>query len=149
MIYIAAPFFKPEQVARVAHVERLLRALRATYYSPRQDGVLKDMAPQKRVMMAEVIFKTNVHWLNHCQAVLAILDDSDTGTVWEMGYAYHARKLLIGWHSKVDATLNVMLRNCLLAHACGELQLRKVLQKYLKDEMLGVFQTMQKRGSVT
>ncbi|MGE5444311.1 MAG: nucleoside 2-deoxyribosyltransferase [Ignavibacteriales bacterium] len=61
------------------------------------------------------IFKRNVESIENSDAIVAILDgsDSDSGTAWECGYAYAKGKPLIGvrtdFRASEDENLNAML----------------------------------------
>lgn len=62
-----------------------------------------------------VIFKRNVESIENSDAIVAILDgsDSDSGTAWECGYAYAKGKPVIGvrtdFRASEDENLNAML----------------------------------------
>lgn len=125
-IYIAAPFFNPQQLATVQSVELALAALGIDYYSPRLDGVLQEMSEEERKASLNKIFNLNVGNIDDSTALLAILDEKDTGTTWEMGYAF--RKIPIyGYTSTPNVKLNVMLRQCMITHACGIDELNQML----------------------
>ncbi len=61
------------------------------------------------------IFRRNLELIENSDAVVAILDgsDSDSGTAWECGYAYAKGKLIIGvrtdFRTSEDGNLNTML----------------------------------------
>ena len=61
------------------------------------------------------LFDQNVHNLDWCTHVLAVIDDYDTGTVWEMGYAYCAGKEIVTC-SRHYHGINVMLNESIFAH---------------------------------
>lgn len=136
-IYIASPFFTPKQLAKVDEVEKLIYESGLRYYSPRADGILKQMTPEERKAQAGKIFKLNCGNIIHADAVLAILDEPDTGTHWEMGFAYAIRRYnLQSHHFRVFAytterpTLNVMLQQSVDAHAYGLDALKALLKSY-------------------
>ncbi|MGQ0794280.1 MAG: nucleoside 2-deoxyribosyltransferase [Deltaproteobacteria bacterium] len=62
-----------------------------------------------------VIFKRNVESIDGAEAVIAVLDgsDSDSGTSWECGYAFAKGKPVIGvrtdFRKSEDGNLNAML----------------------------------------
>jgi nucleoside 2-deoxyribosyltransferase len=73
------------------------------------------------------IFKSCRDHLDQCTHVVAILDgaDADSGTSWEMGYAYAKGRTVIGlrtdWRPAEDGGGNAMLtRSC--AMVCGDIE---------------------------
>lgn len=89
MIYLAAPFFTPEQVAILAAVERTLDEVGLKYFSPRKEsGVLNTMAPAERAASLRRVFISNVRAIEEATLLLAGVDFKDTGTVWEQGFFY-------------------------------------------------------------
>lgn len=134
-LYIAAPFFNEDELKRVIAVERMIRSVPGLqYYSPRSDGVLKDMTPEERKAAAPKIFALNVQKINECAGMVAILDTSDTGTSWELGYAYGKRPIIA--YTSGGKTLNVMLRQCVNAHAHEGVELMQWLQAFERGEAL-------------
>jgi nucleoside 2-deoxyribosyltransferase len=130
-IYIAAPFFNPEQLATVEAVERLLDGKEAyQYFSPRSEGILQEMTEAERIASMQRIFNSNVKEMTDCNFMIAILDQGDTGTTWELGFAYAAGKDIIGFTSNPGKQLNVMLKKCLDTHAIGLTALSSELDCY-------------------
>jgi nucleoside 2-deoxyribosyltransferase len=118
-VYIAGPFFNPRQVATVEMVEAALeqRAHCLTYFSPMRMGIL---SPSKQD--AKRIFDGNIKALKECDSMIAIIDDRDTGTIWEMGYAYATGIDTITFTNN-DYGLNVMIGQSIRAHCVTESQL--------------------------
>jgi len=135
-IYLAAPFFTPEQVTLVTQLETIFGALPdIDFYSPRQDGiVLKDIPPDQRKLYTKLVFEKNVDRILWADALLAVVDGHDTGTVWEMGYAYAMGKRIVTY-TQHDYGLNVMLQECVVAHVRnGIAGVAYLFQKELSDE---------------
>jgi len=142
-IYIAAPFFSHKQLAIVEEVEKLIHEVGLVYYSPRSDGILQSMTPAERIAQAPKIFKTNCVHVANADAVLALLDDHDTGTYWEMGFAYAIRRYNLQQHwyrifafTTQRPTLNVMLQQSVDAHACGLEELKTMLTSFAQGKPL-------------
>lgn len=137
-VYLAAPFFTPAQLASVEAVEDALRPT-VDLYSPRQDGiVLKDLPYAERATAAKKVFQTNIDRLEWCGAVVAIIDDRDAGTYFEIGYA-HARRKPIITYTACNYGLNVMLQESVLAHVARLPDLAYLFQKGLPDEICALF----------
>lgn len=115
MIYIAAPFFTPKQVAFVESIEKALDNERIKYYSPRSEGVLMDLSETARRKTKKDIYERNVQMIKECNYMVAIIDDRDIGTIWEMGYAT-AYGIPVTTISNQDYGLNVMLAESVQAH---------------------------------
>jgi nucleoside 2-deoxyribosyltransferase len=87
-IYIASPFFTPAQKTTLDYIESILATHGVTFFSPRHHGILNEMAPEDRAKAMQSVFDMNVQGIDKCEIVLAVVDHKDTGTIWEMGYAY-------------------------------------------------------------
>jgi nucleoside 2-deoxyribosyltransferase len=139
LIYIAAPFFTPAQVTLVETVESSIKAVGMAFYSPRLDGVLKDMLPEERKAKSGEVFKRNCAMIMECNAMIAVLDEKDTGTTWECGFAYYHKRYYIAGYKIIAYTseqkeLNVMLAKCFDAHAQGAIELLDMITAY-RDNM--------------
>jgi nucleoside 2-deoxyribosyltransferase len=140
-IYIAAPFFNPQQLSTVMQIEEVIDQYKnLTYYSPRMDGVLQDMPPEQRAASLQTVFQMNVAQIKKCDAMIAILDEKDTGTTWELGMAYGIGKQIFGYTSNPETKLNVMLRQCMLTHASGPHELLLLLDAFSKDKVWSMAQ---------
>jgi len=110
-VYIASPFFKPDQIERVQLVEDLLDRLGITYFSPRKVLVCPPDATEEQ---RKKTFKGNHDGILQSRAVIAITDGKDVGTIWEMGVAYQAGVPVIG----VALTLGDKPFNLMLSESC-------------------------------
>ena len=115
-VYIASPFFNEEQLEVVKQIEAELEKEGIEYFSPRKDGVLKDMDKKSREEIAPEIYKKNIAGVRNCTAVIAVIDNFDPGTVFELGYAAAFDKKIITLSMK-NYGLNVMLSQCVVVHA--------------------------------
>jgi len=84
-IYLAAPFFNPEQVDVLKKLEA--EALRLGYdaFSPRIRCYCPPNASEEE---RNTSFKSNCRGIATSKFILARIDDFDPGTVWELGYAF-------------------------------------------------------------
>lgn len=115
MIYIAAPFFKPHEVQFVQEIEDRLIAEEIEFFSPRTSGTLIEMSNEKKQQVKNEMFKINVSKIFNSSGVVAVIDDRDVGTIWEMGFAHACQKPTISI-SNQDYGLNVMLAESVQAH---------------------------------
>ena len=105
-IYLAGPFFNPQQIADQERIEELCKRYEWPFFSPRLECLItKDSSKEdwKRT------FFMNVYAIRNCRLVLANVEGLDTGTTWEMGAAYaYGRKVAI-YSPNPQRKLNLML----------------------------------------
>lgn len=133
-IYIAAPFFNEQQLQLVQFIEHEIRSAGLAYYSPRNDGVLKDMTPAERIEAGPKLFRLNCTKIKECDCVLALLDHSDAGTTWETGFAYGIGQLVYGYRTSTEP-LNIMLQQCFDGFVSGMPAVREFLADYAKGDV--------------
>ncbi len=88
-IYMAGPLFSTAELAFNRELAGLFRAQGHEVLLPQEHEHRKDLP--------RAIFESNVRGLDWAEAVVACLDgaDPDSGTCWELGYAYAMKKLAI------------------------------------------------------
>lgn len=115
-IYLAGPFFSPEQIARIEKVEAALRQNPTvdSFFSPRQSD--ENDAPSAEVgspAWAKQIFAKDVAEIDQADVLVVVADyvhaNVDSGTAFEVGYGYHAHKPLIILQELADEPLNLMI----------------------------------------
>jgi nucleoside 2-deoxyribosyltransferase len=86
-IYMAGPLFSTAELAFNSELAKLLRARGHEVFLPQEHEQRKDLPA--------AIFESDVKGLDWSEAVVACLDgaDPDSGTCWELGYAYARKKL--------------------------------------------------------
>lgn len=127
-VYLAGPFFSDAQNAVIGALENTLRAAGHVVFSPREgtklgDGLGQTMMERKR--NAKVIFDRNIVEMLSADVVLAVVDGSDSGTMWEIGYC-HANDLPIVTFTDQMKGLNIMIQECVVAHCFGVEQVREL-----------------------
>lgn len=87
--YIASPLFTNEEKTRIIEVSTYLRSLGYEVYSPMEHNIPNawNLSNSK---WAKSVFDEDVKELDKSDKVIVIYDGlySDTGTAWEVGYAY-------------------------------------------------------------
>lgn len=141
-IYLAAGFFNDSQRELCSYIEGL-ETSKLPIYSPRKDGFV--LTPHASLEEKANVFASNKVAINNCQMVLAVIDDLDTGVVWEMGYA-HAWDIPILAYSDVPGRgLNVMLAGCAgLGFVNGRSDLKAIfveMSTIASDDLIPVFFT--------
>jgi len=131
-VYIASPFFTPIQLAKVEWIEKMLGDLGIDFFSPRSFGTLQSMTIEEKREASKKIYNSNVDNIRGCTVLLAVLDEKDTGTIFELGYAAaHKTYITLPYENfKAEYTivsmsfegkgLNVMLRECVDTHISHE-----------------------------
>jgi len=114
-VYIASPFFNQTQLNMVDKIERTLDQYGVKYFSPRLEGVITKMTPEEKEKHIKKIYQSNIQNMQTCNMMIAVIDDYDTGTVFELGY-FNSIKDLIETGRRIvtitgnDYDLNVMLK---------------------------------------
>lgn len=106
-VYMAAPFFNDVQWELCNWIEEEFRTWNIPLFSPRHDGgvLLPDAIDEER----KRIFDMNVLAVDTAAWMLMVVDDFDTGTIWEMGYAYAKAVDILVYSDVQGRGLNVML----------------------------------------
>jgi nucleoside 2-deoxyribosyltransferase len=147
IIYLAGPFFNEKQNFVIIKLENLIEDAGFTLISPRRIGVLKSMTAEERRAAAPQIYQKNRSDIAASDAMLAVIDDRDQGTTWEMGFIdgldyhiYHsAAKRPVYTFSNHGHGLNVMIQGGIKAHARGFEQAARMLQAIKSDSSLEEF----------
>lgn len=125
-VYLAGPFFTPEQKVVAELVESLSATAGLDYFSPR----LRCMCPPNAdTTQRSMTFNMNCEAIEKCDLVLACIDDFDAGTMWEIGYAFAHKRPVIAYSMVPGRGLNLMLAQSCKGFINGEEQLSKFLGK--------------------
>lgn len=124
--YIAAPFFNPNQVTRVALVETLLEKHGFTYFSPRKQSAI---GPISSPEVRKKSFDMNIIGIEESEFIIAITDDKDVGTVFEAGHAYASDIpiIYVAFTLGEDGLFNLMLAESSVATATTVEDLEKAI----------------------
>ena len=114
-VYLASPFFNPVEVERVDKVKEILDAKGLEVFSPKehQNKHLEFGSKEWR----KATFKNDVDHIDWCEVVVAIISQGnydDSGTAWELGYAYATNKPVI-LVNLTGETINLMIADSLHA----------------------------------
>ena len=102
-IYMAGAFFRPETKSRIDSYAADFRRLGHDVYVPQEHTVPNawDMSQED---WAREVFKMDVAAIQECDMVFVVYDGlySDSGTAWEIGYAYaHGKNIQISINNGV------------------------------------------------
>ena len=136
LTYIAGPLFNEKEREFLEEINAVCRAIGISTYLPSQDGGLLSQDNDDEV------FQTDIKALNKADIVVASLNgvDVDSGTAFEIGYAFAKRKKLFGLHtdfrtfSPTSEVNLMMLKSCVMCYSLQELD--TALREYYKTEEL-------------
>ena len=102
--YVAGPFFDPGQIAQMERLEAVLEAHGRTMFKPRFASDIAKVGP-------EGCFADDVAGIRTARAVIANLKGEDTGTMFEVGYAYALGLPVYGYYEGLTHTdrINLMI----------------------------------------
>ena len=123
LAYIAGPLFNEKEREFLEEIDAVCKAIGISTYLPSQDGGLLSDDNDGEV------FQTDIDALNKADIVVASLNgtDVDSGTAFELGYAYAMGKKLFGLHTDFrtfspTSEVNLMiLKSCVMCHSLKEL----------------------------
>lgn len=92
-IYVAGPLFTSAERAYLEQIERICQRAGFTTYLPHRDAGLSSDATSR-----EYVFEKDKTILDEVVLIVAVLNgtDVDSGTAWEMGYAYARGIAILG-----------------------------------------------------
>ncbi|MGB3906804.1 MAG: nucleoside 2-deoxyribosyltransferase [Methanomethylovorans sp.] len=96
-IYLAGPLFSKAERDFNVYLRDKLVEKGFSVFLPQEDG--NDDAETRLEVKQKNIFRNDVKGIDDCDIVVAVLDggsDVDSGTAWEIGYAYAKGKDLLG-----------------------------------------------------
>jgi len=144
-VYIAAPFFNPEQLSFVKAIERLLDEWHIPYFSPRKEGIvadLKNMSDEEKFKETKRIYDANINNIYDCPMMIAVIDDHDSGTMFEIGWAAKLKTQMGIGHRKIITVsnknygLNIMLMHAVDAHVLGIAGLTSALISIVEEKSI-------------
>lgn len=128
-IYLASPFFNQDQLERVEKVEKILDDKFQMVFSPRKAQY--DDLEFGSVEWRTEVFLNNQKHIDHADVVVAIYDGEDSGTMWEIGYAYGKGVPVVVFKENPEQPLNLMISDSLHSYIDGF----KELEAYDLDQL--------------
>lgn len=143
--YIAGPFFNPEQKEIIKVVEDLTSRENLHSFSPSRDSIVISATTSKSELRK--VFDSNWIAIDDSDLVIAVLDYAgaelffekngsknivsipDSGTIWELGYAFARNKPIIGYFTKPPQKVNLMLSEGIDAFCVGNSNFSKVIDE--------------------
>jgi len=103
LAYIAGPLFSEEQRKKLEQIEKLCKEGGFSTFLPHRDAGLWDRDDHKE------IFEKDLQGLKKCDLVVALVEEEDCGTSWEIGYAYSNKIKVIALGNKEHT--DIMLKH--------------------------------------
>ncbi|UUX91176.1 nucleoside 2-deoxyribosyltransferase [Methanoplanus endosymbiosus] len=112
-IYLAAPLFSQAEQEFNLKVAKILRDNYCEVFLPQEHG---DDGEERADERMRIIFERNLSALEESDIVVAVIDgaDADSGTAWEMGYAYAKGKKVISLRTDFRTVGDCELVNLML-----------------------------------
>jgi nucleoside 2-deoxyribosyltransferase len=111
-VYIAGPFFTKGEIMLGEEVYTALHDAGFSVYSPCREDVIHGHESSAKERMD--CFKTNLRGIDGADNVVALLDDEDPTTMWEIGYAYSKGVAIYGFSTDLRQKLpNTILLSCI------------------------------------
>ncbi len=129
-VYIAEPLFTPGERKYAEEIDELVRNLGFDTYLPHRDAGVFERGKSS----SKTFFENDLKELKECAFVVAILNgtDVDSGTAWEIGYAYAMGKPVYGILEDTRKPnldlLNPMIVNSILKIALNKEELMNVIK---------------------
>ena len=106
--YVAGPFFNDEQLSSLETIETLLDKHGFSMFRPRIDAGKLDAHPTKENM--KKVFMSDINAIDNCSYVLADITYRDTGTCFEIGYAFSRHiPVILFCNEEKGSKMNLML----------------------------------------
>ncbi len=129
-VYIAEPLFTPGERKYAEEIDELVRNLGFNTYLPHRDAGIFERGKSS----SKTFFENDLKELKECAFVVAILNgtDVDSGTAWEIGYAYAMGKPVYGILEDTRKPnldlLNPMIVNSIVKIALNKEELMNVIK---------------------
>lgn len=106
VVYLAAPFFCQQELSWVSYIHQSLESCGLIILSPsKENGIIN---ADTTIVDRKSIFNLDLELIDRADIVVALLDHNDTGTSFEIGYAFSKGKPVIGLKT-FEVELNNML----------------------------------------
>ncbi|MCL2141355.1 MAG: nucleoside 2-deoxyribosyltransferase [Methanimicrococcus sp.] len=135
-VYLAGPLFSKAELDYNKTIQQMLLNMGFQVFFPQEDA--NDNETKRHDQHQSAIFQSCLHGLKKSDIVVAVLDgtDVDSGTAWELGYAYAENKPIIGIRTDFrihtpNEKVNLMIQETLKAFVDNLDDLKKVMMGYL------------------
>lgn len=119
-VYLAAPLFSEAELEFNRKLRDVIKGAGFRVFLPQEDSnnIKNDLNRQA------IIFKKNIDAIEFSDVLVAVIDgaDVDSGTAWEIGYAYSKGKPVLGLRTDfrtlgIEGTVNLMIERSVMLFA--------------------------------
>ena len=114
-VYLASPFFDDAELKRVNKVKEILDSKGLEVFSPKEHQ--NEHLEFGSIEWRKATFENDVKHIDWCDVVVAIIckgNYDDSGTAWELGYAYATNKPVV-LVNITGETINLMIADSIHA----------------------------------
>ena len=114
-VYLASPFFDDAELERVDKVKEILDSKGLEIFSPKEHQ--NEHLEFGSIEWRKATFENDVKHIDWCDVVVAIIckgNYDDSGTAWELGYAYATNKPVV-LVNITGETINLMIADSIHA----------------------------------
>ena len=114
-VYVASPFFDDAELERVDKVKEILDSKGLEVFSPKEHQ--NEHLEFGSIEWRKATFENDVKHIDWCDVVVAIIckgNYDDSGTAWELGYAYATNKPVV-LVNITGETINLMIADSIHA----------------------------------
>ena len=114
-VYLASPFFDDAELERVDKVKEILSSKGLDVFSPKEHQ--NEHLEFGSIEWRKATFENDVKHIDWCDVVVAIIckgNYDDSGTAWELGYAYATNKPVV-LVNITGETINLMIADSIHA----------------------------------
>lgn len=131
-VFLATPFFNPAQEERM---ERVYKVLVDEGYEVWCAGKMMRLSHKPNQEERNNCFDTDLKHMRECDVLVAITNDYDPGTLFEVGYVFSLNKRVIGVAFDLDGPFNLMLAQSFNVVTSDMEELKEALRNpdYKKD----------------
>ncbi|WP_277587420.1 nucleoside 2-deoxyribosyltransferase [Psychrobacillus antarcticus] len=107
-VYLASPFFNDKEIEYLEQVEKILEEKELKVFSPFRNPMAEQTQVGSRQWSIET-FMNDIKYIKWSEIVVGIYHGnySDSGTAWELGYAYATDKPVVLVHVGENSNLMV------------------------------------------
>jgi len=128
-LYLASPWFNENQKKTMDKIYNILLFEKFDVFAPFYNGLVVNKNNDS-LETRKKAFDINVCSIDDCSLVVAVIDDWDSGTMFEIGYAYKSGIPVLGYSDVNGRGLNLMLQMAVWGFANGDEELKNQLSRF-------------------
>lgn len=112
-IYLAGPFFTSKELNKIQYCEKILEEKGFSVFSPRKHFIENGETMENKTW-GQKVFQMDLGGIEESKYMVAVYDGmySDSGTAWEIGYAYAKKKKILLVCDEIDIASLMAMNGC-------------------------------------